>query len=143
MFSAKEFIINNIKFRLYIVVAIIIFSLITYIQALVVYEEFDFGSILELLTLIFTIISIRMISKEKVPETKMITFAAILPEVALITFDIINCFVLKNGFFDIRMNFFTIILPIIFLLDIYRFLKKIDALEEKLQKDIFYGKETE
>ena len=143
MFSAKEFIINNIKFRLYIVVAIIIFSLITYIQALVVYEEFDFGSILELLTLIFTIISIRMISKEKVPETKMITFAAILPEVALITFDIINCFVLKNGFFDIRMNFFTIILPIIFLLDIYRFLKKIDALEEKLQKDTFYGKETE
>lgn len=143
MFKEKEILINSIKHRLYTVITLVVFSISTYVSFLVRYGEFDFGILLESLTLIFTIVSVVMISKEKVSEAKMITWAAIVPDLILVIFDICNCFVFNNFYYDFRMNFITMYLPIIILFDVYRFLRKIDLLEEKLQKDTFYGKEAE
>ena len=102
----QEVYVDKSIFFLKLCIGIFLFSVITYLIALE-YNAFDFGFIFEVISLVFVIISIDKLKKQKLQSAKKCIVIAMIPIGWLIIYDFINLLANLNEVMTNVIEYYT------------------------------------
>ena len=102
----QEVYVDKSIFFLKLCIGIFLFSVITYLIALE-YNAFDFGFIFEVISLVFVIISIDKLKKQKLQSAKKCIIIAMIPIGWLIIYDFINLLANLNEVMTNVIEYYT------------------------------------
>ena len=102
----QEVYVDKSIFFLKLCIGIFLFSVITYLIALE-YNAFDFGFIFEVISLVFVILSIDKLKKQKLQSAKKCIVIAMIPIGWLIIYDFINLLANLNEVMTNVIEYYT------------------------------------